>query len=70
MCGLSSSVAEANLVTRSPPPVFEIILVFLETGSWEESFFSILPQRKGAMAVGASPGRDGDSNEDPPECRH
>ncbi|XP_035482347.1 RNA (guanine-9-)-methyltransferase domain-containing protein 2 [Scophthalmus maximus] len=31
--------------------VFEIILAFLEKGSWKEAFFTVLPQRKGAVAV-------------------
>ncbi|XP_061923025.1 RNA (guanine-9-)-methyltransferase domain-containing protein 2 isoform X2 [Entelurus aequoreus] len=30
--------------------VFEIILAFLEKGSWAEAFFSVLPPRKGATA--------------------
>ncbi|XP_062964140.1 tRNA methyltransferase 10 homolog A isoform X1 [Cynocephalus volans] len=29
--------------------VFEIILEYLETGDWQEAFFTILPQRKGAV---------------------
>lgn len=31
--------------------VFEIILAYLEKGSWQDAFFTILPQRKGAVAV-------------------
>uniref|UniRef100_A0A1A8N0Z4 tRNA methyltransferase 10 homolog A n=2 Tax=Nothobranchius TaxID=28779 RepID=A0A1A8N0Z4_9TELE len=31
--------------------VFEIILAYLEKGSWQEAFFTVLPQRKGAVAV-------------------
>uniref|UniRef100_H3CHL4 tRNA methyltransferase 10 homolog A n=1 Tax=Tetraodon nigroviridis TaxID=99883 RepID=H3CHL4_TETNG len=56
--------------------VFEIILEYLEKGSWEEAFFSILPQRKGAVAVAAAPpGGGGDSTPEaepilhPPEQR-
>lgn len=29
--------------------VFEIILEYLETRDWQEAFFTILPQRKGAI---------------------
>lgn len=29
--------------------VFEIILEYLETRDWQEAFFTILPQRKGAV---------------------
>lgn len=56
-----------------PPAVFEIILAYLEKGSWQEAFFTILPQRKGAVAV-AQDGTtaqekdsDSDSDTDTPE---
>lgn len=32
--------------------MFEIILAYLGKGSWQEAFFTVLPQRKGAVAVG------------------
>lgn len=31
--------------------MFEIILAYMEKGSWQEAFFTVLPQRKGAVAV-------------------
>ncbi|KAG9339151.1 hypothetical protein JZ751_024183 [Albula glossodonta] len=39
--------------------VFEIILAYLEKRDWQEAFFTILPQRKGAMPVG----QEGSANE-------
>ncbi|XP_051935115.1 RNA (guanine-9-)-methyltransferase domain-containing protein 2 [Hippocampus zosterae] len=50
--------------------VFEIILAYMEKGSWQDAFFSVLPQRKGAKAVATGPGdgnQDGDGQEDQPE---
>ncbi|KAJ8382086.1 hypothetical protein SKAU_G00028640 [Synaphobranchus kaupii] len=32
--------------------VFEIILAYLEKRDWQEAFFTVLPQRKGAVPVG------------------
>ncbi|XP_012496529.1 PREDICTED: tRNA methyltransferase 10 homolog A-like, partial [Propithecus coquereli] len=58
--------------------VFEIILEYLETRDWQEAFFTILPQRKGAIptdkarvsssqdkqAVRVEDGSDSDSSEE------
>lgn len=50
------------------PAVFEIVLAFLEKGSWQEAFFSALPQRKGAKAIeldgAATQGREEESDSD------
>ncbi|NXY86378.1 TM10A methyltransferase, partial [Alcedo cyanopectus] len=32
--------------------MLEIILAYLEKRDWKEAFFSVLPQRKGAVALG------------------
>lgn len=32
--------------------MFEIILAYLEKGNWKDAFFTVLPQRKGAVAIG------------------
>ncbi|KAM9832800.1 RNA (guanine-9-)-methyltransferase domain-containing protein 2 [Syngnathus typhle] len=48
--------------------VFEIILAYVEKGSWQDAFFSVLPPRKGAKAVtSGSADPDGDGQEDQPE---
>lgn len=47
--------------------VFEIILSYLEKGNWQDAFFTILPQRKGAVALdetGAQDQEDQDSDSD------
>lgn len=41
----------------SCPAVFEIILAYLEKGSWQEAFFIVLPPRKRAVAIN----QDGES---------
>ncbi|XP_028827847.1 tRNA methyltransferase 10 homolog A [Denticeps clupeoides] len=53
--------------------VFEIILAYLEKQDWQEAFFTVLPQRKGATPVGQEELSSGqpkgeqedDSDEDP-----
>lgn len=48
---LSSFVKMNSRKVLAVNHVFEIILAYLEKGSWQEAFFTILPQRKGAVAV-------------------
>lgn len=48
--------------------VFEIILSYLEKGNWQDAFFTILPPRKGAMALDQDKeDQDSDSEEDASE---
>ncbi|XP_075943325.1 tRNA methyltransferase 10 homolog A [Anarhichas minor] len=54
--------------------VFEIVLAYLEKSSWQEAFFTVLPQRKGAVAVSqdgttvqAKEEQDSDSDPDTPD---
>ncbi|KAK5848745.1 hypothetical protein PBY51_006337 [Eleginops maclovinus] len=48
---LSSFVKMNSRKVLAVNHVFEIILAYLEKGSWKEAFFTVLPQRKGAVAV-------------------
>ncbi|XP_022059159.2 RNA (guanine-9-)-methyltransferase domain-containing protein 2 [Acanthochromis polyacanthus] len=48
---LSSFVRMNSRKVLAVNHVFEIILAYLEKGSWQEAFFTVLPQRKGAVAV-------------------
>ncbi|XP_054655780.1 RNA (guanine-9-)-methyltransferase domain-containing protein 2 [Dunckerocampus dactyliophorus] len=48
---LSSFVQMNSRKVLAVNHVFEIILAFLEKGNWKEAFFSVLPPRKGAMAI-------------------
>ncbi|KAI3376652.1 hypothetical protein L3Q82_017086 [Scortum barcoo] len=73
---LSSFVKMNSRKVLAVNHVFEIILAYLEKGSWQEAFFTVLPQRKGAVAVdqdGAmtqekeEEGSDSDSDPDDPD---
>lgn len=51
--------------------VFEIILAYMEKRDWQEAFFTVLPQRKGAVPVdeeGRAAEDDGDSDGDSDEA--
>ncbi|XP_072232202.1 tRNA methyltransferase 10 homolog A isoform X2 [Leuresthes tenuis] len=48
---LSSFVQMNSRKVLAVNHVFEIILAYLEKGSWQEAFFTVLPQRKGAMVL-------------------
>ncbi|XP_047242635.1 RNA (guanine-9-)-methyltransferase domain-containing protein 2 isoform X2 [Girardinichthys multiradiatus] len=66
---LSSFVKMNSRKVLAVNHVFEIILAYLEKGSWQESFFTILPQRKGAVAIsqdGTNPQENEDDDEE--EC--
>ncbi|XP_018615250.2 tRNA methyltransferase 10 homolog A isoform X1 [Scleropages formosus] len=43
--------------------VFEIILAYLEKRDWQEAFFTILPQRKGAVPLTQEDGDNGQNEE-------
>ncbi|CAI5682294.1 unnamed protein product [Oreochromis niloticus] len=70
---LSSFVKMNSRKVLAVNHVFEIILAYLEKGSWQEAFFTVLPQRKGVVAVGwdaTNPPKkddetDSDSDSDP-----
>ncbi|XP_034532894.1 tRNA methyltransferase 10 homolog A [Notolabrus celidotus] len=74
---LSSFVKMNSRKVLAVNHVFEIILAYLEKGSWKEAFFTVLPQRKGAVAVdqdgantqgkGEEEEEDSDSDSDAPE---
>ncbi|KAK2852018.1 hypothetical protein Q5P01_008294 [Channa striata] len=66
---LSSFVKMNSRKVLAVNHVFEIILAYLEKGSWQEAFFTILPQRKGAVALDqdGTADKDSDSDSDTPE---
>lgn len=66
---LSSFVKMNSRKVLAVNHVFEIILSFLEKGTWQDAFFTVLPQRKGAVAVdqeetGAQDKEEEDSDSD------
>ncbi|KAG7495480.1 tRNA methyltransferase 10-like A [Solea senegalensis] len=66
---LSSFVKMNSRKVLAVNHVFEIILAYMEKGSWQEAFFTVLPQRKGAVAVEtgtiAQEKQDNNSDSDP-----
>ncbi|XP_028985360.1 RNA (guanine-9-)-methyltransferase domain-containing protein 2 [Betta splendens] len=69
---LSSFVKMNSRKVLAVNHVFEIILAYLEKGSWQEAFCTILPQRKGAVAVDqdgttVQEKQDSESDSDTPE---
>ncbi|KAJ0055743.1 hypothetical protein NL108_011336 [Boleophthalmus pectinirostris] len=48
---LSSFVKMNSRKVLAVNHVFEIILSYLEKGNWQDAFFTVLPQRKGAVAL-------------------
>ncbi|XP_030018771.1 tRNA methyltransferase 10 homolog A [Sphaeramia orbicularis] len=61
---LSSFVKMNSRKVLAVNHVFEIILAYLEKGSWQEAFFTVLPQRKGAVAVDQDETNTQDKEED------
>ncbi|KAI5609584.1 tRNA methyltransferase 10-like A [Silurus asotus] len=47
--------------------VFEIMLAYLEKGDWQEAFFTVLPQRKGAVPVDQENKQEKDEDEEDEE---
>lgn len=44
--------------------VFEIMLAYLEKRDWQEAFFTVLPQRKGAVPLGQESKQEQDEDEE------
>ncbi|XP_033986720.1 tRNA methyltransferase 10 homolog A isoform X1 [Trematomus bernacchii] len=72
---LSSFVKMNSRKVLAVNHVCEIILAYLEKGSWKEAFFTVLPQRKGAVAVDKDEAdhqekeaEDSDSDSDPEQA--
>ncbi|XP_029943730.1 tRNA methyltransferase 10 homolog A [Salarias fasciatus] len=66
---LSSFVRMNSRKVLAVNHVFEIVLAYLETGSWRDAFFTVLPLRKGAVAVDAD-GMSAEENEDVEETQN
>ncbi|KAL3046740.1 hypothetical protein OYC64_004682 [Pagothenia borchgrevinki] len=74
---LSSFVKMNSRKVLAVNHVCEIILAYLEKASWKEAFFTVLPQRKGAVAVDKDEAdhqekeaEDSDSDSDPETQQH
>ncbi|KAK7910246.1 hypothetical protein WMY93_014930 [Mugilogobius chulae] len=61
---LSSFVKMNSRKVLAVNHVFEIILVYLEKGNWQDAFFTVLPQRKGAVALDREEAEAQDHEED------
>ncbi|XP_076005039.1 tRNA methyltransferase 10 homolog A [Genypterus blacodes] len=63
---LSSFVKMNSRKVLAVNHVFEIVLAYLVKGNWQDAFFSVLPQRKGAVAVDScgTPLRERDEDSD------
>ncbi|CAL8241718.1 unnamed protein product [Merluccius merluccius] len=64
---LSSFVKMNSRKVLAVNHVFEIMLAYLEKGNWREAFFTVLPPRKGAVAVGQEDQASQDSDSDASE---
>ncbi|KAM8939412.1 tRNA methyltransferase 10 homolog A [Pelodytes ibericus] len=58
---LSSFVKMNSRKVLAVNHVFEIMLAFLEKKDWKEAFFSVLPQRKGAVPLSGASDAPGDA---------
>ncbi|KAJ0006455.1 hypothetical protein NQD34_013728 [Periophthalmus magnuspinnatus] len=61
---LSSFVKMNSRKVLAVNHVFEIILAYLEKGNWQDAFFTVLPQRKGAVALDQDGAQDQEEEEE------
>ncbi|KAG9274194.1 hypothetical protein AMEX_G11092 [Astyanax mexicanus] len=61
---LSSFVKMNSRKVLAVNHVFEILLAYLEKRDWKEAFFTVLPQRKGAVPVGQEDKQEQGNDED------